>query len=594
MIEAATLSKVVQELSAPDPDFRLEPVTQVPFVVPQSIEVFRANGDAEINWAPPAAFAGAENAREVLERIVTSSQREVERHPSSARTRINLGVALMNAGRLDDAQREFERARQLDSTSGSALAHLSRIGLLKHQPVVAMALARALSDLEPSNLLGPLLVASAAVMQGIPSDAIVALTDAVRKSPKNSFVADYLLGVVLIGEKRIRESIRHLRAAARNNPRSAAVQHALGIAHSLQGNWKLAVRSFREALTLAPKRRETVLALGRVLRHRGDFDQAISVLSDWVAIDQRDREIQELLAGLHQASGNLRAAHRHLQAALHATASDLTQAQDRARLMNNIGVCVGTTGNHEEAVKWYLQSIDVHSTPTAVLNLARAYRSRGNLADARRIIESGRVAYPKDADVQLLSALVAGDLREYDEAITTFIDLVRSDRASPGAYAGLGWILSDGKKEYQRALDFLVDGHEQFPDSSAIANNLAYVFLMLGNAEGARGALASVPELEVAQSVFLTATRGLLHLVEGDLEIAATHYAAAEQLARQGGHRRLAKEVRQKMHLEFARAYLRLGQVIQAREHVRRGLAINGSENYSEDLKEVSAKLFHA
>jgi Flp pilus assembly protein TadD len=56
-----------------------------------------------------------------------------------------------------------------------------------------------------------------------------------------------------------------------------------------------------------------------------------------------------------------------------------------------------------------------------------------------------------------------------------------------------------------------------------VVNNLAYVYLMLGNAKAARPILESLKPKGNAgkelSNVSLTVTSGLLHIVEGDLEL---------------------------------------------------------------------------
>jgi tetratricopeptide (TPR) repeat protein len=405
---------------------------------------------------------------------------------------------------------------------------------------------------------------------------------------------DYLLGIVLIGQGQVREAIRHFRAAARNQPRSAAVQHALGVAYGLQDDWRKAVRAFREALVLAPRRRESVLALAHVLLRREETDEAIGVLTDWLATTPGDREVQELLAHSYRIVGNYRAARRHLQGALQSMSPDEQHASDRARVLNNIGVCAARLGDHEEAADWYSRSIQAAPTSVAFVNLAKAYRELGNLDLARKVLGTPLAQNPNDPEAQLLRSVISGELGYADEAIETLQRLIMNGNAVAEAYTALGWILSDEKRDYREALRVLLEGEERFPSDSSIANNLAYVQLILGNVAEAKDVLSRVPQTEIERSVYLTATVGLLHLAEGDFQSAAVFYRAAEQLARQQGLRVLAKTVRQKMHLEFARAYMRLSDGHSAYEHAKLGLAIDARRSYHDDLLGLRGRLLTA
>ena len=593
MIETITPSMVVQELPVRDPEFRIDPETQGTLIVPSALEVYRVNDRAEVSWTASEAPLVSEQAERILREIVAASEREAHRHPRSARARVNYGVALLNAGLLGNAADQFEMACTFDPKNLSALAHLARVRLLDERPADALDLANQVKDLDPTNALGALLIASAAMAEGDINTATESLNDARRLSP-NNWVPEYLLSLILISQREGRTAIRHLRSAARHQPRSAAIQHALGVAFGLEGEWHKASRAFREALSLAPRRRDSALALAHVMLRRGAMDDAISVLSDWDVALPHDREVQELLASAYSFLKNYRAAKRHLLIALHSIPSTQEHAMDRGRLLNNIGVCSAYLEDYEDAISWYSKSLQTDRTSVAFRNLAKAYREIDNLDGARKVLAVAIAENPGDSDAKLLSGVVAAESGRADDAIVTLTALIQGGDAVAAAYGSLGWVLSDEKRDYSAALVTLSEGYARFGDDSVIANNLAYVNLMLGNVDAAREVLAKVSESEGLGSIYLTATRGLLHLWEGDFNGAERLYRAAESLARQQGSSGLAKSVRQKMHLEFARAFLRIGDTRSAHEHVKDGLLIKGRRSYVADLKGLNVRLLRA
>jgi tetratricopeptide (TPR) repeat protein len=586
VIETTAPSTVIQELPAADPEFRLEPHAPLPLVVPSAIEVFARDGVTELQWASVASERASDAARSALAEIVAASKREAARHPRSARARIDYGVALLNAGDIRAASAEFEAASALDPTNVSATAHLARARLLQNRVAEARALAEVVSRRDPAGVLGPLLAASAEMMDEHVTAAAAALTDATRRAPQDWFPR-YLLGVLFIAQRRGREAAMHLRAAARNYPRSASIQHALGVAFGLEREWPKAARAFRHALTVAPRRRESVLALAHVLLRQEYADDAIAVLSKWTASVPSDREAHELIAQAHRSVANHRAARRHLQAALQAVPEGDESANDRARLLNNIGVCTATIGEFEEASQWYARSLRASPTPIAFRNLSRAYHQLGKLDQALRVVSAALTFTPDDVDTKILGSVIAAELGRVDEATAALNDLIITGGARADVYASLGWILSDEKRDYSAAMVVLQDGYERYPQDAVIANNLAYVSLMLGDLQRAKHILGAFPEHDVRASTYLTATMGLLRLMEGDFAAGVNLYKAAERLAAGAGRGRLAKTVRQKMHLELARAYLRKDEVAAANDHIKRGLAIQGRRSYREDLKRL-------
>ena len=83
------------------------------------------------------------------------------------------------------------------------------------------------------------------------------------------------------------------------------------------------------------------------------------------------------------------------------------------------------------------------------------------------------------------------------------------------------------------------------------------------------------------RKVTWTATWGLLHLWEGDLERGAELYREAVATATSQGDRKLASKVRQKMHLEVARAQVRCGNLDEAARHVEQGLKVRPGKRAS-------------
>jgi ATP/maltotriose-dependent transcriptional regulator MalT len=114
---------------------------------------------------------------------------------------------------------------------------------------------------------------------------------------------------------------------------------------------------------------------------------------------------------------------------------------------------------------------------------------------------------------------------------------------------------------------------------------------MLGRLEEADTVLASVPPDESDNSIHLTATRGLAELLRGHLREAERLYREAETKAREQGRPALARTVRQKMHLEMAKALQQAGQVSEAVRHVKSGLSLTGSQAYRGDLQDLQKAL---
>ena len=162
-----------------------------------------------------------------------------------------------------------------------------------------------------------------------------------------------------------------------------------------------------------------------------------------------------------------------------------------------------------------------------------------------------------------------------------------------GVYSDLGWLLAEAKNDLKAARDILETGFTKFGQDLGVANNYAYVLLLTGDIERAKKVLETVP-LSSANSVYLTATFGLLKICEGDLVEGRAYYQFAEKMAFQTGDEQLARIVRQKMHLELARAFLRASDNRNAWSEVNKGLQVrvaNKVYRYAEDLEAIRNQL---
>jgi hypothetical protein len=159
----------------------------------------------------------------------------------------------------------------------------------------------------------------------------------------------------------------------------------------------------------------------------------------------------------------------------------------------------------------------------------------------------------------------------------------------------LGWYLTDMRRDLAAAERVLLDGATRYPQFPGIVNNLAYVLLMDGRPGDARRILASFgPKVEqtIEDAVALMATWGLLYFWEGDLVTGREFYERAEKMAGEAVDENLPATVRQKMHLELAKAHLRRHDMSSARAEVSRGLSVRGGrEVYRLALASTSESL---
>ena len=164
----------------------------------------------------------------------------VAKRPEHARPRKNLGFALINAGRPNDAARHLRVALRLEP-----------------------------DDPEAHNYLG-----LAHYRLGRTAEAIVEFEAALRH--RRDFVeAHNNLGLALTQAERYDEAIGHLREAIRLAPPQAATHNNLGMALALAGRGEEAVPHLRRAIALKPDFARAHANLARALAELGRRAEAI-------------------------------------------------------------------------------------------------------------------------------------------------------------------------------------------------------------------------------------------------------------------------------------------------------------------------------
>ena len=592
MIEIVLENPTSEERPSSAPTFMVNSPTLNPFIAPGPVAVVESDDHFDVEWTDERSVKPTQSAVELAEESVARSKREARLHSGSSRARTNLGVALMAADRVPEAIEAFQEALRLDGHHYPALAHLARLRLVQDDLSDAERLATRLRELFPRDAVARMMLGLIALRRKHADLAIQELT-AASKLDASSALPIYLLGMVLLGMRRTRDAIAYLRRATRLDDRSPTLQRGLGVAYVSSGNLARAVRALRTSHALDPGAPETVHALARVLMQHGDAQAAVDVLRAFVDRNPRDLISQELLAQGYKGLDEPRAVRRHLQRALESCEGDnsIESNEERARLMNNIGVACASVGSVGDAERWYKKAVDAAPHPIAFRNLFGVYSERQDGAGERRVLNQWLEMFPDDDEAALRLAIQLTEKGEVDRGLKELRRLTESVSVSVRAYAALGYALSDFVRDMKAASAVLEEGYERFPRDAAIANNLAYVYLRSGVASEARRVLEQVDKQELESSVYLIATWGLLSLSEGDVEAARHKYDRAAALAEHKGWKRLAQTVRQKMRVELARHYLDGSDLLLAAAEIEKGLAIRGKKQYGDELREMRSQL---
>jgi tetratricopeptide (TPR) repeat protein len=279
--------------------------------------------------------------------------------PESPGANYNLGLALQDAGRKDDAILSFQKARALDPKYAMAHYGLGYVLAAKGEFDGAIASYRTVIELDSTNAQAHAGLALALQGKGMLADAIASWRKVIDLDSKD-VKAHYNMGLALV---------------ANGKPDDAAA-------------------CWRKAIDLDPTYAQAHLCLGAVLcDHKRDYDAAIACFHRAIALDPKD-------ARAHSNLGHAQGAKGQLDAALASCRKAVEIDPTLAMAHNNLGNALNAKGRLDEAIASYRQALELDpDVPFAHDNLAIALYRQGNALNAKGQIDEAIASYRKAIDL---------------------------------------------------------------------------------------------------------------------------------------------------------------------------------------------------
>lgn len=370
----------------------------------------------------------AELERGRLEDATRELEAAVRLHAGSAEAHGALGEALARAGRHADARTHFEASLRLDPAAarvrnayGRSLAESGETGLAEQQFREAIALGPGLA--EPYNNLGALLLE-----QGSP-DAIDYIRRAAGLEPGLA-EAQANWGRAALRHGQPAEAVEHFRMAA-SLTRNAGTLRGWGEALLAAREFEAALARFREALEQAPNDGQALYGAGLALAHLGRYGEAVEDFERASALLPRD-------PGPRHAWGMALASAGDLEGAIARYGEALALDPGRAELHNSLGVALGTLGRTDQAIAAFEKAATLRPDDAeAFNNWALGLAARGRLAEA---VARAREAVRLDAgyaDARVNLGVFLARLGRLGEAAEQFREALRIDPTRADARGNL-------------------------------------------------------------------------------------------------------------------------------------------------------------
>jgi len=185
----------------------------------------------------------------------------VKNNPDYYQAYDNAGKILLEAGRVDDAQKYFQKALSIRPDYSKAIENSGKVLFAKNQL----------------------------------NAAIDKYKEAIRINSKNSS-AYCSLGEALIRKGDYNEAIKQLQTSLYLFPNSAPVHDLLGRAYELQGNEAAAISEYKKSFLIKPEYLLPYLRLADIYRNRGDEEVAISELRNALSVNPNFYEAKSKIA----------------------------------------------------------------------------------------------------------------------------------------------------------------------------------------------------------------------------------------------------------------------------------------------------------
>jgi tetratricopeptide (TPR) repeat protein len=341
--------------------------TTLKAVVNKELELtFELEPDSSKSRSPNAEF---------LQTNVSLQTTVLEQYSGSVDYHKNLGLALVEAGKTEDALTYFRQIIALEPND--ALAHIHLGNVLREQG----DLEAAISSLQTALNLNPEEYARAyahnslgtvQLDQGNLDEAAFHFRQSITLRPQN-LLSHTNLGTVLRSQGKLEEAVQCFQTALSLNSSYAFTHYGLGLVLKQQGKWQEAAVCLCQAITLDPNQVDAHTELGEMLLAQGQLDQAIISLQAALTLNPVNASVQDRLGVALQAQSRLTEAVHYLREATRLNPNSSSS-------LNNLSIALAEQGNLEEAAACLQQAIALDFNNADIhYNLAHILLSMGDL-----------------------------------------------------------------------------------------------------------------------------------------------------------------------------------------------------------------------
>jgi len=316
-----------------------------------------------------------------MDEAITQFQQALEIKPDYADAHNNLGNVLLQTGRVDEAIAHFQNALRI--SPDLAVVHINLGNALMQKGRVDEAIAHYQNALQiksdnadDHNNLGNVLL-----QKGRVDEAITQFQLALEIKPDYAD-AHYNLAIALWREGRVDEAIAHYQNALQISPDLAAAHINLGNALMQKGRVDEAIAHYQNALRISPDLAATHVNLGNALMQKGRGSEAIAHYQKALGIKPDLAEAHRDLGNIFLQQGRMREAIAHFQQALQIEPADPTVQGNLAWLLATCPEASLRNGTKAVELARQANKLTGGENPVILLTLAAAFAENGRFSEA--------------------------------------------------------------------------------------------------------------------------------------------------------------------------------------------------------------------
>ena len=277
-----------------------------------------------------------------VDEAIEQFQKAVRINPRYAEARSNFGAALFQKGQVEDAILQYTRALQINPNYAQAIYNLGLALFQKGQVDDAISQYTRAVRINPYypetyNLLG-----NAFLQKGQLDEALEQFQKALEIN-LNYVDARNNLGVTLFKKGRVDDAIAQYKKAVEINPDYVNARYNLGNAFVQKGQLDDAITEFQKAVKINPNYVDARYNLGNVLFRKGRSDEAIDQFQQALQIDPNNVDVRSNLGVVLVQKGQLDDAITQFQKAVEINPSSF-------KTRYNLGNVLLDKGKWDEAI----------------------------------------------------------------------------------------------------------------------------------------------------------------------------------------------------------------------------------------------------